>query len=148
MSEVKRVLVTGVLVVVVLLWAVGTARAQKQQVVTLAENVTLSPGQTIETEPLKVSGFQQVSFLGVGSHTPNPDPPITFQVDFITEPTSGLVSRAFGTTCSISQFRDSTSRLDSSVCLLSVLGPYLTLTISNPNPSPITFTLKAYLSKE
>jgi len=148
MSDTKKVLVRVLLVTVVVLWAVGTARAQKQKVVTLAENVTLSPGQTIETEPLKVSGFQQVSILGVGSHTPQPDLPITFQVDFITEPTSGLVSRAFGTICSISQVRDSTSRLDSSVCLLSVLGPYLTLTISNPNPdNPITFTLKAYLSK-
>lgn len=140
MSDVKKVLVTGVLVAVVLLWATGNARSQTQKVVTLAENVTLSPGQTIETEPLKVSGFQKVSFLGFGSHTTSPDQSITFQVDFITEPTDGLVPRNSATTCSISQYTDSTS------CGVNVLGPYLVLKITNPThpfgiSEPIWLTL-------
>ncbi len=120
------------------------------KVITLAEDLEMSPGETIELDPVKVGQFSFVSFLGThsGGFTP-----VIGDFVFSTEKEkfSDPVPRSkFG--CNIAGgdnggvgFCDIAPA--GRISTLRVGGPFLAGRLTNQSRSTILVTLKVYLSK-
>ena len=119
------------------------------KVITLAEDLEMSPGETIELDPVKVGQFRFVSFLGTYD---GPFEKVMGEFVFSTEKEkfTDLVPRS-KFTCNIAGGPNGGVAFcniapTGSISTLRVGGPFLAGRLTNDTASTIEVTLKVYLS--